>query len=1124
MVPEQRLPRAWFAALLVYGLIASLAMPASVNAQATRGSLLGTVTDASGGPVPGATVTITEQGTNIPASTVTNESGVYNFPNIKDGIYRVEGELTGFKKVLRENVRVDVNTTVRVDLELQTGEISEVVTVTSETPALQTDRTDTGRIIEGTQIAAMPLGFGRNFQGMIATVPGASRPFKPHSEFFNSQDSLSSNVNGQSRLSNNVQVEGIDNVHRTGLLTVMVPSAEALETVSISTSNYDAEFGRAGGAVTSVTLKSGTNNFKGSAFYFGNTDATQAKNPFTDRTLPEERQKAKAAYHQGGFTLGGPIMKNKLFFFGDYIKTYDDLGRVNRYVLPTAAMRNGDFSASSVPIFDPATGDQATGANRAQFANNQIPNSRISPIAQRILANIPLPNIEGVPLGTANYQDTTTRERRTDGFDVKVNYQASSKDQTSVRYSYQRPTVFEPSNWGGDLGGPYQDGFIGSGTNTTYAVAGNWTRTWSNTLVMDARAGVSTYHNVALSAGDGLRTAADLGIPGANLDDYTSGMTRIEVQNGWANPLAGYSPSLPWDRGETTFTAAVTMTKLWGNHTVKFGGDYRHNEDYLLQTQDQGGPRGRYQFGASQTGSPANTASQTNLANSFAAFLLDRPSNVSRDLAVIQKPGTVYSSVFSFIHDKWQVGPKMTIDLGLRHEYYTPLRGIEGVGGLSNYDPVTNSLLVAGYGSITERINVKSNFRNFNPRTGVSYRPTEKTVIRAGYGSSTAPFPDNTYAYNFPVKQNNQFNAPNAFVPPTGLSMAAGFPAPVVANIPQNGVIDAGSDARLRNQQYIVIPEGLKEGMLHSWNVAFQRELGWNFTGEIAYVGNRGQDIIQRVDLNASLTPGRSADGSPLPAGNDNAGRPQFAQFQRTAATTASLPFKTTYNSMQVKLDRRWKNNFLITNSYTLGKGMSYGNGDSNGDVSTPADIELSWGRTVNDRKHTFVSSFVYGLPFQKEGVLGWIVNGWQFSGILTVQSGQALDIRANGTTLRAPGNTQRANKNGDAEILGGVGNGEFWFDTSVFSLPAPDTFGNMSRAGAGINQPGYRNLDASIVKKFEFGSRYLEFRADAFNATNSLHPNNLSDNQQTLGNAQFGQITGAFDPRLVRFGLRFIF
>jgi hypothetical protein len=417
---------------------------------------------------------------------------------------------------------------------------------------------------------------------------------------------------------------------------------------------------------------------------------------------------------------------------------------------------------------------------------------------------------------------------------------------------------------------------------------------------------------------------------------------------------------------------------------------------------------------------------------------------------------------------------------------------------------------VAGYGSIDERLNIKSNFRNFNPRLGVSYRPTDKMVLRAGYGVSTAPFPDNSYAFNFPVKQNNQFNAPNAFVPPTGLSMAAGFPAPIVADIPQNGIIDAGANPLLRNQSYVHVPEDLKEGLLHSWNVAFQKELGGNFTGEIAYVANRGQDIIQRLDLNASLTPGL-----------DNAGRPQFAQFGRTAAVTAFLPYKTTYHSLQVKVDRRWKNNFLITNSYTLGKGESYGDGDSNGGISTPADIERSWGRTANDRTHTFVSSFVYGLPFQKEGALGWILNGWQFSGMFTAQSGTALDITMSNALLRAPGNTQRPNQDRESDIIGGVGNGEFWFDTAAFSAPAANVFGNVTRSGAGIDGPGYLNLDASIVKKFEFGSRYLEFRADAFNATNSLHPNNPNT---TFGNATFGQITGSFDPRLVRFGLRFIF
>ena len=290
---------------------------------------------------------------------------------------------------MRENVRVDVNTTIRVDSTLEAGAVTEVLTVTADPPPLQSDRADTGRIIQGEQIAAMPLGFGRNFQGMVATVPGASRPFRPHSEFFNSQDSLSSNVNGQSRLANNVQIEGVDNNHRTGLLTVLIPSAEALETVSVTTSNYDAEFGRAGGAVTNVTLKSGTNQFKGSGFYFGNTEGTIATNPFVDRTLPKERQKAQTAYHQGGFTLGGPIIRNRLFFFGDYIRTSDDLGRINRYTIPTEAMRNGDFSASSVPIFDPLTGDPATGAGRTQFPGNRIPADRISPIARQILANVP---------------------------------------------------------------------------------------------------------------------------------------------------------------------------------------------------------------------------------------------------------------------------------------------------------------------------------------------------------------------------------------------------------------------------------------------------------------------------------------------------------------------------------------------------------------------------------------------------------------------------------------------------------------------------------------------------------------------------------------------------------------
>ena len=296
--------------------------------------------------------------------------------------------------------------------------------------------------------------------------------------------------------------------------------------------------------------------------------------------------------------------------------------------------------------------------------------------------------------------------------------------------------------------------------------------------------------------------------------------------------------------------------------------------------------------------------------------------------------------------------------------------------------------------------------------------------------------------------------------------MAAGFPAPVVAQIPSNGRIDAGADARLRNAGYVVIPTDLREGLLHSWNVAYQREIGANFTAEVAYVGNHGQDIIQRLDLNAGYT-----------LGAGNAGRPQFAQFGRTASVTAFLPYHTDYHSMQVKVDRRFKNNFLITNSYTLGKGESYDGGDSNGSISTPIDIERSWGRTVNDRKHTFVSSFVYGLPFQKEGWLGALVNGWQMSGIFTGQSGLALDITMDGALLNTPGNTQRPDLVGDPDVLGNVGGGTLWFDTTAFAAPAANTFGNLTRNGAGVNAPAYYNLDASLVKKIPFGHRFAEIR-----------------------------------------------
>ena len=416
---------------------------------------------------------------------------------------------------------------MRVDLTLELGQVTEAVTVAAETPILQTDRTDTGRLLESKVVTEIPLGFNRNFQGLLVTVPGTTRPFRPHSQFFNSQDSLSTEVNGQPRMANNTLIEGLDNNHKTGLMSVIIPSADALETVSVSTSNYDAEFGRSGGAITNVTLKSGTNDFKGSGFFFGNTEKTNASDYATGAAAALPHLKAPTKFAQGGFTLGGPIVRSRLFFFGDYQRTIDNLGYTVRAVVPTLAMRNGDFSAVTNGIYDPLTGT-STGAGRTAFANNQIPQGRISPIARRLIALIPEPNIAGAPLGQNNYQKTQVREKTTDAFDTKVNYSLSDKNQLSARLSFQRPVVFDPSPYG-EFGGPANDGFGGTGTNTSVSTAANWTRVFSSTLVMDVRGGVNYYHNVALSQGDGLTSSTDLGIPGANIDEWTSGLTRFTI-------------------------------------------------------------------------------------------------------------------------------------------------------------------------------------------------------------------------------------------------------------------------------------------------------------------------------------------------------------------------------------------------------------------------------------------------------------------------------------------------------------------------------------------------------------------------------------------------------------------
>src|SRR5262249_29723205 len=466
-------------------------------------------------------------------------SGNYVFGNLDRGVYRIEIQLAGFKKIVRDQVDVLVNKDTRVDLQLQPGDITQSVEVAATAPLLQTDRADVGRQIETKQLQDMPLAFNRNFQSLLNLVPGATRAFRPHSEFFNSQDSLSTQVNGQSRYANNVQIEGIDNNHRTGLLSVLIPPIEALSSVDVTTSNYEAELGRAGGAVTNVTLRSGTNQLHGSVYEFNRVDKFGAR-PYFATT------KAHTVYNQFGFTLGGPIIKNKTFFFGDYHGSRDRRGDGTRPSIPTVDFRNGDFRAAPTIIYDPNTGT-SDGRGRQQIQCNGVLNvicpDRISPVARKILIFIPEPTRPGF---INNYELATTRLKDTDSFDAKIDHKISESDSFFVRYSFQRPKVFDPGIYG-IYGGPKADGFAGTGINRTQGGAVNYTHIFNPTFITEFRLGFSRYRNDADNQDTGKQTSSEIGIPGVNLDKFTSGLAYIDI-NGYSNPVVGFSPSLPWIR------------------------------------------------------------------------------------------------------------------------------------------------------------------------------------------------------------------------------------------------------------------------------------------------------------------------------------------------------------------------------------------------------------------------------------------------------------------------------------------------------------------------------------------------------------------------------------------------
>jgi hypothetical protein len=1066
-----------------------LASAGLAYSQAVNATLLGTVTDASGAVVPNAKVTITETQTGVAHAMQTNESGNWIVPDLPPGVYAASVEATGFKKEIRRDITLVVDTATRVDIQLTPGNITESIEVTGAPPILQTDTASTSTQINSSMLANAPLiGSNRNFQSLLNLAPGVAPVTEQHSQFFNASSSLQTEVNGQARMGNNTMIEGTDDNERTGLLQIYIPPIEAIQTVDVSLTNHDPEMGRATGAVVNVVLRSGTNQIHGAAYEFLQNSDFNARSFFNPSV-------GHLAYNYVGGNLGGPIRKNKMFLFGDYLRVMDHEANTNLVTIPPNTWRTGDLSQGAQIIYDPATGNPLDGTGRTPFAGNQIPTSRINTISAAILGLLPPTNESfNIAKPANNYYALLPYQKTTDSFDEKLDYNLSEKDRISERFSYSRPVVFQAPLFGMAGGDGPGGAFMGTAAQDTYSTGLNYDRLISSTLVAELRLGVAYYHNEAVPSDYGSNDSTKLGIPGVNINQFTSGIVGIQINDGFSNPVVGYSASLPWVRSEVNVDLVNTWTKTTGNHTFKWGFDLKRLRDNLLQDQTYS-PRGVYYFGNEQTGSCTPTKTGSNglatscnattplgIANDMASFLLDQPYQLGRDINTYF-PAFRQWEFFGFGGDRWQVSPKLTVDIGLRWEFYPPATPAFP-GGFSNYDPTTNNLVLAGIGGNPSDLGMKKRYSYFAPRIGLAYRLTEKTVVRAGFGTSYTPFEDNTYAYNYPVRANNFYTnvgdgyANTLLAGGQAATFQQGFPLPVPVTIPSSGIIPA-TGSLLSNSEF-TINLNYKNPYVESWNLAVQRSLPGHWTLDLAYVGLHGVDTGAQWNLNAPTSV----------LGGGTASEPLDILYGKTAGDTLYWDgFSSSYNALQAKLERRFGDLNILT-AFTWGKGMDYQNSDDGG-LYWQIGAQRNYARSDWDRTLTYIQSYVYQLPagvgkkWMNRGPAAVILGNWQISGVLSLMTGMPFSVFASGSSLNTPGETQTANQVAPVQILHGINTGNPWFSTSSFTQPTGVTFGTSGRNI--LSGPGLFALNLSLFKNFKIRERAnIELRAETFNVTNT--------------------------------------
>ncbi|MEK7406123.1 MAG: carboxypeptidase regulatory-like domain-containing protein [Acidobacteriota bacterium] len=1044
-------------------------------AQVETARITGTVTDATGALVPGARVTIRSLDTNIEQVTETNAQGRYLSVPLRVGAYEVAVQAGGFKREVHSGIRLQIQQTAVVDFRLQVGQMLESISVTADAPLLQTTDVSQGQVIDNKKIIDLPLN-GRDYLQLAALSSGAI----PRS---GQKGSTGFSANGLRTELNNYMLDGLDNnmhhqAYTGGQAQAVEPSVDAIQEFKVQTSAYSAEFGNNMGAVVNVTLRSGTNKAHGSTFEFLRNEVLDARNFF------EQPGARKAPYKQNqfGFTLGGPIRRDKTFFFTDYEGTRRRVAGTVFSNVPTERERRGDFSQSqlrgqAVRIFDPDSYNAATRA-RVEFPGAVIPPSRLDPVGANAVKLFPLPNL---PTEVNNFLYHPVNPLSEDKFDVRIDHTFSAKDSLFGRLSYQLPRevgnlVLPPPAFGSSSQELNSTGrsLALSHTHIFSPALFHTTKLGWNQLLTDRLAPTSENYNRQI----GLRGLPyDLpGLAQFNLSNFRSIGTMSGNPSRTDSQVRQLKHDLSWIRGRHTLKTGASLSWVQSPqiHYYQANGVFSFNGNFTRQSSNN-------QFG-----------------DDLADMLLGYP--VSSQLSNRGQSALRRRFYHAYIQDEFQLAARLSLSLGLRYEYNSPW--VDKYDHLSNFDidtdPANPRLVVARGGGIAERSTLSPDYLNLAPRGGLAYRIGEKTVARAGYGiyyGGVDHIGDRYLHASPPFFFQSTFSTDN--IRPN-IILRDGYPP-------------GATTANVTNLQTISQDRRNPTAYSQQWNFTLQRALVSDLSLEMGYVGSRGVHLLQRRDTNAP-PPGAGDINSRRPytslavPGLDYIVRPLADTFRREWTANGS------YHGLQFKAEKRLSAGLSFLGAYMWSKAID----DLNDNQPDPYNMRLERALSDNHVPHRFVVSYNYDLPF---GHGRRLLGGWSIGGITVFSSGNRVDMTVQGN----PQNNGRPNRPDilrDPRLAKKERSLGRWFDTSAFVANRPYTFGSAPRNA--IEGPGLVNFDFAAYKQFNLTERWnVQFRTELFNATNT--PRFGNPNAQ-VGARNFGIISSAGAPRIIQFGLKLRF